>query len=201
MTELNLTATNKEQERILAYLQENVSEVLAEKINNGVIIEKNGKRLINKKTLSGFMKYAADEARKLAEKGAAYACIDDPIVYGWAIHYFEEDSIEGTLYNEDGSEYKPTPKPAPKPTKPIEKPAPKPTNKQASIFDMFDVTQEHEEQPNEEDVEPAQEEIKKPKPKQGNSIYRQYMSLQRKYPESIIAYRLVTSTKCLAKTP
>jgi hypothetical protein len=56
------------------------------------------------------MKYANEEARKLAAKGATSACVEDKIVYGWAMHYFEEDSIEGTLYNEDGTEYKP-PKP------------------------------------------------------------------------------------------
>jgi hypothetical protein len=49
MTELNLTATGTEQERILAYLQENASEVLTEKINNGTHFEKNGKTLVNKK--------------------------------------------------------------------------------------------------------------------------------------------------------
>ena len=53
MTNLNLTANGKPQELILAYLQENVSDVLAEKINNGVYIEKDGKTLINKKDLDG----------------------------------------------------------------------------------------------------------------------------------------------------
>ena len=67
---LNLTATGKPQELILAYLQENASDVLAEKINNGVRITKDGKTLINKKTLNGFMTFAEGEARKLAEKGA-----------------------------------------------------------------------------------------------------------------------------------
>ena len=97
MRELNLTAEGTAQERILAYLQENVSEVLAEKINNGTPIEKDGKQLTSKKTLKGFMKYANDEAKKLSEKGATCACIEDKTVYGWSIHYFEEDSIEGTL--------------------------------------------------------------------------------------------------------
>ena len=35
MATLNLTANGTEQERILAYLQENASDVLTEKINNG----------------------------------------------------------------------------------------------------------------------------------------------------------------------
>lgn len=106
--ELNLTAQNKQEELVLKYLQDNASETLADKINNGTPFEKDSKPLLNKKTLAGFMKYACDEARKLAEKGANSACIDDATVYGWAIHFFEEDSIEGTLYTLDGAEYKPT---------------------------------------------------------------------------------------------
>ncbi len=90
MTKLNLTAKGRAQELILAYLQENASDVLAEKINNGVVIEKDGKRLISKKDLDGFMAFANSEAKKLAEKGANSACVEDSVVYGWAIHYFEE---------------------------------------------------------------------------------------------------------------
>ena len=107
MVTLNLTAIGAEQELIKKYLAENASDSLADKINNGIPIEKDGKTLISKKTLDGFMKYANEEARKLAVKGATSACVEDKIVYGWAMHYFEEDSIEGTLYNEDGTEYKP----------------------------------------------------------------------------------------------
>ena len=107
---LNLTAKSRAQELILAYLQENASEILAEKINNGTPITKDCKQLVNKKTLDGFMAFANSEARKLVEKGANSACVEDSVVYGWAIHYFEEDSIEGTLYHLDGMEYKP-PKP------------------------------------------------------------------------------------------
>ena len=151
MTNLNLTANGKPQELILAYLQENVSDVLAEKINNGVYIKKDGKTLINKKDLDGFMRFASDEAKKLAEKNARSACVEDNIVYGWAIHYFEENSIEGTLYNEDGTEYKPAVKTITKTeVKKVEKP--KPTTRQASLFDMIadtenkvtDQTDDHE---------------------------------------------------------
>ena len=106
--ELNLTTQNKQEELVLKYLQDNASETLAEKINNGTPFEKDGKPLLNKKTLASFMKYACDESRRLAEKGANSACIDDATVYGWAIHYFEEESIEGTLYTIDGVEYDPT---------------------------------------------------------------------------------------------
>lgn len=109
MKELNITATTSEEQRIKAYLEENASDTLRDKIENGVPYEKDGLMLINRKTLSGFMEYACEEARKQAEKGTRSACIEDQVVFGWAIHYFEENSIIGTLYNADGTEYK-TPK-------------------------------------------------------------------------------------------
>lgn len=141
--ELNLETKTKEQELVKAYLEGNASEVLAEKINNGTPLEKDGKILTNKKTLDGFMKYASDEARKLASKGANSACVEDKVVYGWAIHYFEEDSIEGTLYNEDGSEYKPTPKVTDKPVvKPVKQ---KNNSAQISMFDFEEKEEEHTE--------------------------------------------------------
>lgn len=108
MIELNLECKTKEQELIKSYLEQNISEVLADKINNGVKIIKDNKELVSKKDLNGFFSYANDEARKLAEKGATSACVEDKTVYGWAVHYFEEDSIEGQLFNIDGSEFKPT---------------------------------------------------------------------------------------------
>ena len=67
---LNLETKTKEQEIVKAYLEENASATLAEKINNGTPFEKDRKTFMNKKTLDGFMKYASDEARKLASKGA-----------------------------------------------------------------------------------------------------------------------------------
>ena len=142
MIKLNLTPQNKQEELILTYLQNNASETLADKINNGTPFEKDGHPLLNKKTLSGFMKYACEEARKLAEKGANSACVDDATVYGWAIHYFEEDSIEGTLYTIDGEEYKPAPKKVAT-TKPatVKQQPPKPQNLQFSIFDKIDDTE------------------------------------------------------------
>ena len=104
--ELTIEAKGSEQEKIKRYLEANASAVLAEKINNGVVIEKDGKKLVNKKTLDGFMCFANEKAQKQASKGARVLCLDDEVVYGWAIHYFEEDSITGVLYNEDGTEYK-----------------------------------------------------------------------------------------------
>lgn len=134
---LNLEAKTKAQQLVKEYLENNVSPALAEKINSGAKVVKDGKTLINKKTLDGFMKYATEEARKLAEKGANSACVEDEVVFGWAIHYFEEDEIEGTLYSEDGTEYKKQPSvtaKVPKVNNAPAKPAPKP---QLSMFDML----------------------------------------------------------------
>ena len=135
MITLNLTANNNAEQRIKDYLEQNASETLADKINNGVQITKDNLTLINKKDLSGFMRYANDEARKQSEKGAQYACIEDATVFGWTIHYFEEESIEGKLYNQDGTEYKPAVKETPKT---VIKEEPKPQDKQESIFDILD---------------------------------------------------------------
>lgn len=134
---LNLEAKTKAQQLVREYLENNASSALAEKINSGAKVVKDGKSLVNKKTLDGFMKYATEEARKLVEKGANSACVEDEVVFGWTIHYFEEDSIEGTLYSEDGTEYKKQSSVAAKVSKVNNAPA-KPAQKpQLSMFDML----------------------------------------------------------------
>ncbi len=218
MTELNLTANDPSQERILEYLKEHASDALAEKINNGTPFEKDGKPLINKKTLSDFMKYACDEAKKLADKGTNSACIDDVTVYGWAIHYFEEESIEGTLYNPDGTKYKSITK-----QKNIKKSTYCPTSSkkeepepQISIFDSINKTVQEEapcndisETDNENEIIWSEEEMVEAdeiaieensttdtpvleiKNKNATSpIYEKYKALKQKYPNHIITYRL-----------
>ena len=199
MKQLSLEAKTKEQQRIKAYLEENASNILAEKINNGVRIEKDGKILLNRKTMDGFMSFATEEARKQAEKGARYAMVEDDVVFGWAVHYFEEDSIEGTLFNEDGSEYKTQPKPAAKaPTvKAQPKPQPKP---QMSMFDLMGEDLEGKSE-DDEDTMPSDEEIQEimaeiaeeeDKKKQASTspVYRKYLEVQDRYPQAIIAMRL-----------
>lgn len=216
MPELNLEPKDKAQEVIKEYLENTASDVLAEKINNGVLIEKDGKRLINRKTLDGFMKYACDEARKQAEKGKNSACIGQDVVFGWAIHYFEETAIEDTLYNEDGTEYKPAPKQS-APAKPVVPPKPQP-KPQMSLFELMDEQaksaslaednplseqptenidddyeiseEEHREilaELAEEEERRAEEQRQKPA---GSPMYRKYLEIQRRYPDSIVAYRL-----------
>ena len=194
---LNLDAKTNEERKVKAYLEANAFEALAGKINNGVRIQKGGRTLINRKTLAGFMKYACDEAKKQAVKGAQSTCIDDAVVYGWAVHYFEEDSIEGTLYNEDGTEYKKQPgvtakAPTVKYTPP--KPQPKP---QMSMFDLLDAKPEEpdEDEPTDEEIREAVEQIaaeekaEQPKPTI-SPVYQKYLDVQGKYPQAIVAMRL-----------
>lgn len=151
MIKLNLETNKKEYEIIKEHLENNVNEELADKINNGVKIVKDNKTLINKKTLDAFMQYANEEAKKLAEQGANYACIEDKTVFGWAIHYFEEDELEGKLYNEDGTEYKPEIN-VTTAHKPIVKP--KQENKQPTLFELMDLSTNKDE--NMENIEGKQ---------------------------------------------
>lgn len=198
---LNLEAKTKEQELVKAYLEENASATLAEKINNGTPFEKDGKTFINKKTLDGFMKYASDEARKLASKGANSACVEDKVVYGWAVHYFEEDSIEGTLFNADGTEYKPAPKSAPTKVKKVE--PKKPEERQPALFDFMETEKsepeanddDEYEQPSQEEIdeilaEIAEEENKKATQKKLSPFYEKYLEIEHSYPDYVVAYRL-----------
>ena len=184
MIKLNLETNCREQEIIKEYLEENASEALADKINNGVKIRKDNKTLTNKKTLDTFLQYACEEARKLAKKNAKSACIEDKTVFTWAIHYFEEDTIEGILLNEDGSEYKKT---QPTPPKQIETPKPKKENTQQSFFDMLDLstnTQESEDKT--QGKKEIVEEIKQELP----DWYLNYVDKQESYPDSLVFIKL-----------
>ncbi len=198
--QLNLTAQNKQEELILNCLQNNASDTLADKINNGTTFEKDGKPLLNKKTLAGFMKYACDEARKLAEKGANCACVEDNVVFGWAIHYFEEDSIEGTLYTIDGEEYKPT-------VKRVEsnavKAKPEPKKQESVQFSFFDNLTEQEVKEHETDNSSVDTEENEVIEQNGNdeqtpvasntpnrTLFEKYQALQQQNPAYVIAYRL-----------
>ena len=202
---LNLETKSKEQELVKAYLEENASETLTKKINNGTPFEKDGKTFINKKTLDGFMKYSSSEARKLASKGANSACVEDKVVYGWAVHYFEEESIEGTLYNEDGTEYKPAPKPTPAKVRKVE--PKKPEQRQPTLFDFMEPEtpepevkdengDDEDEQPSQEEIddilaEIAEEENADAEPEKPVSpIWQKYQKLQKEHSDRILLYRL-----------
>ncbi len=135
------------------YNSEKFSRILADKINNGVKITKEDKTLINKKDLIDFWNYASNEARNTAEKGAIGAFVDNETVYSWAIHYFEEDSIEGKLFNEDGTEYKPIAKPISKPSTSIPT-IKKLENKQPTLFDLL--TDNNQQENNATEIEDQQ---------------------------------------------
>lgn len=208
MIKLDLKAESPELEALKSYLEENVSQILADKINKGVRIEKDGKTLINKKTLETFMNYAQGEAQKLAAKGARYACIKSDIVFGWAIHYFEEDNIEGTLYNEDGTPYKPAPKTVPKPVKSapatvVSKPA-KPESKQFTLFDLvaeptpkveektLEIDTKQDDSPDfDVDMETGEIISRKPQEKPKDSgLYQQYMHYVNVTPNAVVIMRI-----------
>ena len=208
---LNLTAQSREQEILLAYLQENASEVLAEKINRGVPVEKNGVPLMMKKDLSGFLKYATEEAKKVAAKGATAACIEDTTVFGWMMHYFEEDTIEDSYFHPDGTPYTPTKKKTkkPAPAKPRETPRGKPQQEdEFTIFDMLanlpmeespaeeTLAYHSESGPTEDEIQAAiaaydemeMPEIDPEEPAQPTPpvSYEQWEAVQRQYPKAII---------------
>lgn len=198
--QLNLTAQNKQEELVLKYLQDNASETLADKINNGTPFEKDGKPLLNKKTLAGFMKYACEEAQNLVEKGATSACVDDATVYGWAIHYFEEEIIEGTLYTIDGAEYKPTVKRVESNAVKAKSEPKKQENVQFSFFDNLSEQEVKEHETDNSSVDTEENEVIE---QNGNdeqtpvvsntpngTFFEKYQALQQQNPAYVIAYRL-----------
>lgn len=198
--ELNLTAQNKQEELVLKYLQDNASDVLANKINNGTPFEKDGHPLLNKKTLSDFMKYACNEAKSLAEKGATSACIDDQTVYGWAIHFFEEDSIVGTLFNDDGTEYKPTVKRVESNAVKVKPEPKKQENVQFSFFDNLTEQEVKEHETDYSSVDTDKNEVIKENESDeqtpvvsntpNGAFFEKYQALQQQNPAYVIAYRL-----------
>lgn len=144
---LNLQTQSKEQEILLAYLEQNASAALAERINNGIPANKNGTQLVMKKDLTGFMKYATEEARKAAPKGAISACVEDKTVFSWLMHYFEENSIEGRYFHPDGTPYTPPKKETKKsaPAKPKENSKPQPKQEtELTLFDMLEAATEQD---------------------------------------------------------
>ena len=137
--------------------------------------------------------------------GANSTFIDDQTVYGWAIHFFEEDSIEGTLYTIDGAEYKPAPKKSVN-TKPATV-KPQPQKQQSLQFSLFDKFDENDvKAPTNDclsaesaeitvDIKEETTSVKTPtKPvveeNKGNDMYQKHIAYQSEHPTSIVAYRL-----------
>lgn len=130
MVNLNLEPKGRNQVLILHWLERNISAELAAKINGG------------NKTLAGCWNYIRSEAKKQATKDGC-AAIEDDVVYGWAIHYFEEDAIK-----ENGAETKQTStKPAAKSADPTQKPQNTPLKAKSDVeqINLFDLIQSGEE--------------------------------------------------------
>ena len=121
-----LKANSKETEIILDYLEENASDVLVEKIRNA------------KKTMDDCWGFVISCAKKAANGKNSYGCAGQE-VFGWAIHFFEEDSIKA----EDIVKNKPAKAEKPKEVKKAAEQKKKPEEKkeeklpgQMTIFDF-----------------------------------------------------------------
>ena len=121
-------------------------------------------------------------------------------MYGWAIHYFEEESIEGTLYTIDGAEYKPT-------VKRVEsnalKAKPEPKKQDNVQFSFFDNLTEQEVKDNKTDNSSVDTEENEVIEQNGNdeqtsvvsntpngTFFEKYQALQQQNLAYVIAYRL-----------
>lgn len=182
---INLDTKNYEQELIKKHLQENASDSLIDKINNGVLIEKDGKRLLNKKDFESFMNYACEQARKEYANGNNSACVIETVVYGWAMHYFQEDTIIGTLYNEDGSKYRSTIKSKPVITE--TKVQKKQEESKPTLFDFIQTPKAIEKEA-EEEIEP--ERLSEQEIKLQNGIYKRFFINKQKNLQSIVFVKL-----------
>lgn len=130
---LKLDASSKFEKTILEYLELNASDSLAERINT------------EGKTIKQCCNYIMSEAKKEAVSGCA--CITDEVVFGWAIHFFEEADIDGSKFDKvhasakvATSEEKDTDnEEAPKKAAPLQKKKqpPKEDNNQTSLFDLL----------------------------------------------------------------
>lgn len=218
MIELNLIAKNAKQQQVLDYLQENVSEVLAEKINKGVHVTVDGKELISVKDLSLFWDYAGEELKKTIPKQEQKGCVivstTNEDVFGMAIHYFEEDSILGKLFNLDGTEYKTEAQKTGTTTSVKTTPKKKnaPSDGQISIFDfniedneqneaattteevddIEDDQDEDEEQDDIENHEAVKEQVQHVTDNYSkvNPFYKKYCELKSEFIDSILFFRL-----------
>ncbi len=119
---INLEAKDRYEEIVLNHLEENASDVLVEKINAG------------NKSMAGCLDYVKSQAKERAMNGVAM--VEDIEVFGWAIHYFEEDSIK------EGEKVVVQKAPAaePKRTEPVKKAEPvkkQEDTQQISLFDLM----------------------------------------------------------------
>ena len=153
MIALKLKAETDCEKIVKQHLEQIVSETLARKINEGVIIEHNGQRVVNKKTFATFMVYLSEQAKgtipKEKQHGMQSCVMDGENIMSLAIHYFEEDSIIGKLYTLDGKELTEPKKTTPAtvtPTRPVQK-----QDAQMSLFGMMAENAPTMSEPNDEE--------------------------------------------------
>lgn len=104
-----MKAYNPTEKIILEYFEKNASDNLKERV------EAEGK------TIAGALRYASEQAQK--QKVGNCACVADEIVFGWIMHYFEDEpatkyeSKSPTATVVAGNAKKTAKKPAKKPVK------------------------------------------------------------------------------------
>ncbi len=104
------------EEHIIAmHLREIIPLSVANKILNGVPAEKDGKKLINKKSIKSFLQYICEkmynEAKMKNVSGYQAVAKEGTAILEQAIEYFDNDKIVGDLYDESGTLYKKAPEP------------------------------------------------------------------------------------------
>lgn len=104
-----MKANNATEQFVLEYFEKNASDNLKERV------EAEGK------TIAGALRYASEQAQK--QKVGNCACVADEIVFGWIMHYFEDEpatkyeSKSPTATVVAGNAKKTAKKPAKKPVK------------------------------------------------------------------------------------
>lgn len=72
-----MEAKNETEKIILEYFEKNASDSLKARVEQ------------EKKTIAGALNYATEKARK--HRTGNFACVADEVVFGWIMHYFEDE--------------------------------------------------------------------------------------------------------------
>lgn len=115
-----LKAGTRAEEVIKEYLENETPEIFKQKLKE------------SEKTLAGCMEYIFREAKKQAVNNRA--CITDQEVFGWAVHFFEEDDIKEPPVKKEVHATVNVSKPTAKPPVKVQ---PKKDDTQLSLFDMM----------------------------------------------------------------
>lgn len=86
------------------------------------------------KSIKECCKYIYSQAKKMLTKGGNAVGVDDDTVYGWAVHYYDEDDIKVDKVQESVSVVTTTPTPAPS-AKVESKPKPAKKKTKQELFD------------------------------------------------------------------